>query len=487
MVTEIDIDNLEALKVTELKALLKQRQLQTGGKKQELIERLREAMDKERSIRDESDSHGNDEDGSENSGNNDVDNNDNNRSDDLSSDDATVVNRSHQERVEGEAGKEEIGGGEEEEGEMQEPEKQEQQEVTEEKESEVGKKRVRDEAGGSDENDGDGGDGEREQKEEGEEDNHDTTDTAAAAAGGATAMDDSDDIVEEGGSFTTRSLPALQSIVSNNNDRKRKKRKKESRDVSPSSPSPSPPTPLASSQETLQTEPQEQEPSAETEMKETTATATTEDTASGVPSPKRDPTDTLLISNFTRPCRETDVRALLTKRGGALVEMWMNAIKSLCYAQFEQIEQAAACRDYVYGRKWSHDSKLPLEAEFVDVLEMKKVIAQDAMQRKKAEEKRKRDLEEREQKLKEEQEREQRRKEEEERAYLESKPRELDLDQLFRKTRAQPPLYWLPLTEEQIARKAALPAEQNRREPLSSFDMGRRDSRRGPNRRRRRR
>ena len=36
---------------------------------------------------------------------------------------------------------------------------------------------------------------------------------------------------------------------------------------------------------------------------------------------------------------------------------------------------------------------------------------------------------------------------------LEEAPSAPTLDQLFRKTQAQPPLYWLPLTDQQVAAK----------------------------------
>jgi hypothetical protein len=159
-------------------------------------------------------------------------------------------------------------------------------------------------------------------------------------------------------------------------------------------------------------------------------------TPTPIPPPNREPTDTLFIINFVKPCRIEDVKEMFnTAENVEILDCWMDSLKSKCYAKFATPDQASSVRDKVYGKKWAGLGK-PLVAEFVEYPEMEKA-----------------------------------------KGDLESDTQfsgevEDPLAALFKKTNTKPAIYYLPLTEEQITEKRT-----RRRRGVSLFDIEEQKSR----------
>lgn len=134
--------------------------------------------------------------------------------------------------------------------------------------------------------------------------------------------------------------------------------------------------------------------------------------------------NSLRIDGFKRPFRESQVRELLDKYG-TVTYMWMDNIKTHCYVMYETETEAIACCKSVHGLQWPEDSVATLSARHVTDEE-----ATDAARpsKRKIRDHEETNREEPEKKLK-------------------------TLDELFRRTKAKPSLYWLPLSEEEILQK----------------------------------
>ncbi|XP_009772194.1 uncharacterized protein LOC107825767 [Nicotiana tabacum] len=179
-----------------------------------------------------------------------------------------------------------------------------------------------------------------------------------------------------------------------------------------------------------------------------------------VPPSSKVPTNSLLIENFLRPFTLKAVQELLSKTG-TVTNFWMDAIKTHCFVSFASVEEAVETRNAVYNLQWPpHGGKL-LVAEFVDPQGVKdKVEApsqspsthatpvttipaaappsaqpqpspRQQMQNKQLQS---------------------------EKLPPPPLPEKLDppivtLDDLFRKTKATPRIYYLPLSDEQVAEK----------------------------------
>ncbi|XP_019265880.1 PREDICTED: uncharacterized protein LOC109243407 isoform X4 [Nicotiana attenuata] len=179
-----------------------------------------------------------------------------------------------------------------------------------------------------------------------------------------------------------------------------------------------------------------------------------------VPPSSKVPTNSLLIENFLRPFTLKAVQELLSKTG-TVTNFWMDAIKTHCFVSFASVEEAIETRNAVYNLQWPpHGGKL-LVAEFVDPQGVKdKVEAppqspsthatpvttipaaappsaqpqpspRQQMQNKQLQS---------------------------EKLPPPPLPEKLDppivtLDDLFRKTKATPRIYYLPLSDEQVAEK----------------------------------
>uniref|UniRef100_A0A1J3JR93 Apoptotic chromatin condensation inducer in the nucleus n=1 Tax=Noccaea caerulescens TaxID=107243 RepID=A0A1J3JR93_NOCCA len=87
------------------------------------------------------------------------------------------------------------------------------------------------------------------------------------------------------------------------------------------------------------------------------------------PSPK-EPTNSLRIDRFLRPFTLKAVQELLGKTGN-VTSFWMDHIKTHCYVSYSSAEEAAATREAVYNLQWPPNGGRLLTAEFVGPEEVK--------------------------------------------------------------------------------------------------------------------
>ncbi|PIA48021.1 hypothetical protein AQUCO_01400545v1 [Aquilegia coerulea] len=87
------------------------------------------------------------------------------------------------------------------------------------------------------------------------------------------------------------------------------------------------------------------------------------------PSPKS-PTTSLRIDRFLRPFTLKAVQELLAKTG-TVCSFWMDHIKTHCYVTFSSVEEAIETRNGLYNLQWPPNGGRLLVAEFVDPQEVK--------------------------------------------------------------------------------------------------------------------
>lgn len=87
------------------------------------------------------------------------------------------------------------------------------------------------------------------------------------------------------------------------------------------------------------------------------------------PSPKS-PTNSLRIDRFLRPFTLKAVQELLGKTG-SVTSFWMDHIKTHCYVSYSSVEEAIETRNAVYNLQWPTNGGRLLVAEFVDPQEVK--------------------------------------------------------------------------------------------------------------------
>lgn len=179
-----------------------------------------------------------------------------------------------------------------------------------------------------------------------------------------------------------------------------------------------------------------------------------------VPPSSKPPTNSLRIDHFLRPFTLKAVQELLAKTGN-VCSFWMDNIKTHCYVTYSSVEEAIETRNAVYNLQWPPNGGRLLLAKFVDPEEVKVHIdtpkqpatahvttvpngtQKQALVQPCSSTKQK-DL----------------------RQHIRPQPppplpEKVDspivtLDDLFRKTRTPPQIYYLPLTEEQVAAKKAI-------------------------------
>ena len=61
---------------------------------------------------------------------------------------------------------------------------------------------------------------------------------------------------------------------------------------------------------------------------------------------------TVFIDGLVRPLNAKTLQAMLEARAGRVAELWLNAIKTHCYATFERAEDAARARTELQGVRW---------------------------------------------------------------------------------------------------------------------------------------
>nr|XP_016487333.1 PREDICTED: apoptotic chromatin condensation inducer in the nucleus-like isoform X4 [Nicotiana tabacum] len=179
-----------------------------------------------------------------------------------------------------------------------------------------------------------------------------------------------------------------------------------------------------------------------------------------VPPSSKVPTNSLLIGNFLRPFTLKAVQELLSKTG-TVTNFWMDAIKTHCFVSFSSVEEAIETRNAIYNLQWPpHVGKL-LVAEFVDPQGVKDKVeappqspsthatpvttisaaAVPSAQRQPSPRQQM-----------------QNRQLQPEKLPPPPLPEKLDppivtLDDLFKKTKATPRIYYLPLSDDQVAEK----------------------------------
>lgn len=89
-----------------------------------------------------------------------------------------------------------------------------------------------------------------------------------------------------------------------------------------------------------------------------------------VPPSSRVPTNSLRIDRFLRPFTLKAVQELLGKTG-TVTSFWMDHIKTHCYVSYSSVEEAEQTRNAVYNLQWPPNGGRQLVAEFVDPQEVK--------------------------------------------------------------------------------------------------------------------
>ncbi|KAL6554835.1 hypothetical protein OROGR_006093 [Orobanche gracilis] len=89
-----------------------------------------------------------------------------------------------------------------------------------------------------------------------------------------------------------------------------------------------------------------------------------------VPPSSKPPTNSLRIDRFLRPFTLKQVQELLGKTG-TVTGFWMDHIKTHCYVSYSSVEGAVETRNAVYNLQWPSNGGRMLVAEFVDSQEVK--------------------------------------------------------------------------------------------------------------------
>jgi hypothetical protein len=154
-----------------------------------------------------------------------------------------------------------------------------------------------------------------------------------------------------------------------------------------------------------------------------------------VPKSARPATKSLNIRNFVKPFDELEARRFLEKFG-ELDYFWLEG--SQCFVTYSSIEEATEAREGTYNLIWPvHPKAKPLIAEFVTEKD-----AKDHLNRRQEYIKQRREGDTSEKNNKDDVE-----SSEEEEAIA--------LEEIFKLTKAKPPIYWLPLTDEEVKVKKA--------------------------------
>jgi len=130
-------------------------------------------------------------------------------------------------------------------------------------------------------------------------------------------------------------------------------------------------------------------------------------------------TESLRIDGFIRPLPTKALQELLGKYE-TVMHFWLQGVKKYCLVTYENKEQAAAALTGIDGISWPEDSRPKLTVSFIAPQEVQEALATKSNTKTNN--------------------------------SKESRPTKA-LDELFRRTKAKPAIYWLPLTEEDIAKK----------------------------------
>ncbi|CAN4116328.1 unnamed protein product [Withania somnifera] len=197
-----------------------------------------------------------------------------------------------------------------------------------------------------------------------------------------------------------------------------------------------------------------------------------------VPKSSKTATNSLKIENFLRPFTLKAVQELLA-RNGEICSFWMDQIKTHCYVTYSSVEEAMDTRNAVYNLQWPPNGGRLLVADFVDPQQVQTKIegrqpasppkntspamppAPSSVQAPPAQQ----------QGRKQQAESENPPTRQPPPAPPRASPTDemlpspvadkndppiVTLDDLFRKTKATPRIYYLPLTDEEVAKKLAI-------------------------------
>ncbi|KAJ8769569.1 hypothetical protein K2173_005172 [Erythroxylum novogranatense] len=89
-----------------------------------------------------------------------------------------------------------------------------------------------------------------------------------------------------------------------------------------------------------------------------------------VPPSQKPPTNSLRIDRFVRPFTLKAVQELLEKTGTS-TSFWMDQIKTHCYVTYSSVDEAIETRNAVYNLQWPPNGGRLLVADFVDPQEVK--------------------------------------------------------------------------------------------------------------------
>jgi apoptotic chromatin condensation inducer in the nucleus len=176
-----------------------------------------------------------------------------------------------------------------------------------------------------------------------------------------------------------------------------------------------------------------------------------------VPPPRKPVSRTLFIDRFVRPFTLNQVKELLGKTG-EIEFFWMNGIKSQCYVIYKTEEQAIATREAIYNLLWPPANHSRLRAEFATEEEARRAAERSEAQKNGAAapaaaaqpqpqpHAHTRPTEQRDS-------RHRAASAPAERAAPPPPAKTVTLEDLFRKTQARPCIYWLPLSDDEVQKK----------------------------------
>ncbi|KAG1688200.1 Apoptotic chromatin condensation inducer in the nucleus [Nymphon striatum] len=194
-------------------------------------------------------------------------------------------------------------------------------------------------------------------------------------------------------------------------------------------------------------------------------------------SPKNPPSSVILISNLVRPFTVNQLKELLAKTGKICNEkgFWIDKIKSKCLVKYESTDDAIKTRNSLHDTKWpaSNPKLLSVDYSTEEALDIRLEHTNHSGPISKPEKEKERKLERKKpqdessapirewdrHKLTQSPDRNDRHKrrrhssghdKREETSTKEEEPPAKLLDDLFRKTKATPCIYWLPLTDELV-------------------------------------
>eukprot|EP01135_Chromosphaera_perkinsii_P005754 Nk52_evm54s359 gene=Nk52_evmTU54s359 len=151
----------------------------------------------------------------------------------------------------------------------------------------------------------------------------------------------------------------------------------------------------------------------------------------------RPPSEYVHITNLLRPFTTDSLKRLLCEHGKLCEDVFfIDAIKSLCIAKFDSVDSATKTREAINGKTWPDVHGKELHVVFSSAEEFEKVSStheRNVSRRNTAD------------------------------SSVRATNAEVEtLDELFRKTKTKPNIYWLPLTEAQVQRKRAKLETSNR-------------------------